>query len=52
MKILLIASAFNKHGGISRYVAELAERFVKEHETHLLTIVRKPHWLQIASNAF
>jgi len=37
MKILLIARGFNKHGGIARYVAELAERFVKEHETHLLT---------------
>lgn len=68
MKTLLIARGFNKHGGISRYVAELAERFVKEHETHLLTtdydyevpsliihkkpMVRKPRWLQIASNAY
>ena len=67
-KILLIARGFNKHGGISRYVAELAERFVKEHETHLLTtkydykvanlivhkkpMIEKPYWLQIASNAY
>ncbi len=68
MKILLIRMGFNKHGGISRYVAELAERFVKEHETHLLTakydykvanlivhkksMIEKPFWLQIASNAY
>jgi UDP-glucose:(heptosyl)LPS alpha-1,3-glucosyltransferase len=66
MKILLIFRIFNKHGGISRYVVELAERFVKEHETHLLTtkydykianlivhkkpIIEKPFWLQILSN--
>lgn len=37
MKILLVSGGFNKRGGISRYVAELAERFVQEHETHLLT---------------
>ena len=68
MKILLISRGFNKHGGISRYVAELAERFVREHETHLLTtkydykvenlvvhkkpMIEKPFWLQIASNAY
>ncbi|UYZ40646.1 MAG: glycosyltransferase family 4 protein [Candidatus Methanospirare jalkutatii] len=68
MRILLISRSFNKHGGISRYVAELAERFVKEHETHLLTtkydykvenlivhkkpIIEKPFWLQILSNAY
>jgi len=68
MKILLISRGFNKHGGISRYVAELAERFVREHETHLLTtkydykvenlvvhkkpMIEKPLWLQIASNAY
>jgi len=68
MKILLISRGFNKHGGISRYVAELAERFVKKHETHLLTtkyeykipnlivhkkpIIMKPFWLQILSNAY
>ena len=40
MKILLILifRILNKSGGISRYVAELAERFVKYHETYLLTI--------------
>jgi len=68
MKILLISRGLNKHGGISRYVAELAERFVKEHETHLLTtkydykvanlivhkkpVIERPYWLQIASNAY
>jgi len=68
MKILLISRGFNKHGGISKYVAELAERFVREHETHLLTtkydykvenlivhkkpMIEKPFWLQIASNAY
>ena len=68
MKILLISRGFNKHGGISRYVAELAERFVREHETHLLTtkydykvenlvvhkkpMIEKPFWLQITSNAY
>ena len=68
MKILLICRYFNKHGGISRYVTELAERFVKEHETHILTtnyeykvenlivhkkpMIIKPYWLQILSNAY
>lgn len=66
-KILLITNSFNKCGGISRYVAELAERFVKEYETHLLTtyydykitnlivhkkpVIKEPLWLQILSNA-
>ena len=31
MKILLIARGFNKRDGISRYVAELAERFVRDY---------------------
>ena len=68
MKVLIISRGFNKHGGISRYVVELAERFVKEHETHLLTtnydykipdlivhekpMIDKPFWLQILSNAY
>ena len=68
MKILLVSRIFNKSGGISRYVAELAERFVKDYETHLLTtkyeynvpnlvvhrkpMIEKPFWLQIASNAY
>ena len=68
MRILIAFRSFNKHGGISRYVAELAERFVKEHEIHLLTtdydhevpdltvhkkpMIRKPFWLQILSNSY
>jgi len=68
MKILLITRVFWKKSGIPKYVAELAERFVKEHETHLLTtkydykvanlivhkkpMIEKPYWLQIASNAY
>ena len=68
MRILLVSRGFNKHGGISRYVAELAEKFVREHEIHLLTtkydykvanlivhkkpMIEKPFWLQIASNAY
>jgi len=63
MRILLINMGFNKHGGISRYVAELAKRFVREHETHLLTtkydykvanlivhkkpMIEKPFWPQM-----
>jgi len=68
MKILLILRGFNKQGGAGRYVAELAEHFVQEHETHLLTtdydydlkdlivhkkpMIRKPFWLQILSNTY
>jgi len=68
MKICLVYRGFSKHGGISRYVVELAEHFVKEHETHLLTtyynynvknlivhkkpMIRKPFWLQILSNTY
>jgi len=68
MKILLISRWFNKSGGISKYVVELAERFVNEHETHLLTtkydykvsdlivhkkpMIEKPLWLQILSNVY
>jgi len=33
----LVLGDFHKQGGISRYAAELAERFVKEHETHIIT---------------
>src|SRR5262249_7764895 len=29
--------AYSKHHGHSRYVAELAERFVREHEVHIFT---------------
>lgn len=68
MKSLLVCRAFNKSGGISRYCVELAERFSKEHEIHLLTsmydypmedivvhkkpIVKNPFCLQIASNVY
>ena len=38
MKIAMITRGFNKQGGVSRYVVELAERFVRENEVHLLTI--------------
>lgn len=37
MKIALTTGEYNKEGGISRYVAELAEHFVKEHEVHVYT---------------
>lgn len=37
MKVCLVLGDFHKQGGISRYAAELAERFVKEHETHIIT---------------
>jgi len=68
MKICIISRAINKWWGVSRYVAELAERFVKSHETHLLTtdydykvpnvivhkkpMIRKPLWLRVLSNAY
>ncbi len=68
MKILIIAGSFNKYGGISRYAVELAERFVENHEVHLLVtdydyeipelfihkkpIIRRPFWLKIGSNAY
>jgi UDP-glucose:(heptosyl)LPS alpha-1,3-glucosyltransferase len=68
MKILLICGWFNKHGGIPRYVVELAEQFVKEHEVHLLTtdydyevpnlivhrkpMIKIPFWLLILSNTY
>lgn len=68
MKLLLVSRRFDKSGGISRYCVELAERFVKEHETHLLTtdydymmpnlivhkkpMIKSPFLLQIASNAY
>ncbi|MCX6695315.1 MAG: glycosyltransferase family 4 protein [Candidatus Altiarchaeota archaeon] len=67
MKILLTSTVFYKQEGIYRYVVELAERFVKEHEVHLLTskyeskveglvvhenpIIWSPISLQVASNA-
>ncbi|VVB50995.1 Trehalose synthase [uncultured archaeon] len=37
MKIGLTSIVLNKRGGIARYVVELAERFVKENEVHIIT---------------
>jgi UDP-glucose:(heptosyl)LPS alpha-1,3-glucosyltransferase len=37
MRIGLFSSVFSKRGGISKYVCELSERFVAEHEVHLVT---------------
>lgn len=67
MKIAMISRKFNKIGGIARYVAELVERWVEEHEVHLITrwydyqipnlhvhrsqIITRPGLLQIALNA-
>ena len=67
MKILLTSTIFYKQEGVYRYVVELAERLVKEHEVHLLTskyeskvdglivhenpIIWSPISLQVASNA-
>lgn len=35
MKIAMITGAYNKHGGVSRYVVELSERYKREHEMHV-----------------
>ncbi|MDD2665852.1 MAG: glycosyltransferase family 4 protein [Methanocellales archaeon] len=37
MKIAMTVSGYSKEGGISRYVSELAERFVKDHEVHIFS---------------
>ncbi len=37
MKIAYIVRHYNKRGGISRYVAELAEWFAKDNEVHVFT---------------
>lgn len=37
MKIAMSSRVYNKKGGISRYVAELAERFANEHEVHMFS---------------
>ncbi|HEY9245419.1 MAG TPA: glycosyltransferase family 4 protein [Candidatus Methanoperedens sp.] len=37
MKIAMSSRAYDRKGGISRYVAELAERFADEHEVHIFT---------------
>lgn len=36
MKICIVSRTINKKGGVSRYYAELAEQFCKEHEVHML----------------
>jgi len=67
MKVALLAHQFSKQGGISRYVAELAEQLVPQHEVHLLTsyyehpveglrvhvkpIIPHPLSLRVATNA-
>lgn len=33
----MTVSGYSKEGGISRYVSELAERFVKDHEVHIFS---------------
>lgn len=67
MKIALAFRFFTKEGGIGRYMVELAQHLVKEHEVHLLTtaynqeieglhvhkgkIISEPFSMQILSNA-
>ncbi|MFH1563254.1 MAG: glycosyltransferase family 4 protein [Nitrospirota bacterium] len=46
MKIAFIARTYNKQGGISRYVTELAETFSQEHEVHVFT----NSWKDVFSN--
>jgi len=67
MKILFTVAGFHKQGAVSKYAAELSERFVKDHEVHVLTswtdyevpglivhkipILKWPYYLQIGMNA-
>ncbi|VVB87097.1 D-inositol-3-phosphate glycosyltransferase [uncultured archaeon] len=37
MKIAMSSRVYSKKGGVSRYVAELAERFAEEHEVHIFS---------------
>ncbi|MFH0863181.1 MAG: glycosyltransferase family 4 protein [Candidatus Altiarchaeota archaeon] len=37
MRVGITSNVLDKQGGISRYVSELAERFSREHEIHLLS---------------
>jgi glycosyltransferase involved in cell wall biosynthesis len=37
LKIAFVVHVYSKHHGHSRYVAELAERFVRAHEVHVFT---------------
>ncbi len=41
MKIAITTNGYDKQGGISRYVAELAERFARDHEVHVYTLYWK-----------
>lgn len=68
MKICIVSRGVDKKGGISRYNAELAERFCLNNEVHLLTykcelvnpylnihryrIPEKPYFLQISTSFF
>lgn len=38
MKIAITTSRYNRKGGISRYILELASRLAKEHEVHIFTV--------------
>lgn len=40
IKVALVTWGYNKHQGIARCVAELAERLARVHEVHVFT----PHW--------
>lgn len=46
MKIAFISRGYNKRGGISRYVAELAEAFSQEHEVHVFA----NYWQDVGSD--
>lgn len=46
MKIAITCGYYNKKGGISRYVAELAERLAKENEVHVYSM----GWEDVGSN--
>jgi hypothetical protein len=46
MKIAITCGYHNKKGGISRYVAELAERLAKENEVHVYSM----GWEDVGSN--
>lgn len=66
MRVCIISRSINKRGGIARYNAELAERFCRDHEVHLLvsrceiknpnltmhpySIVQKPYSLQLITS--
>jgi len=66
MKVCMIGRAVNKWGGISRYIAEIAERMSYENDVHILSawcevnnfnfilhqysIPRKPYFLQISTS--